>query len=292
MFWRLEGAFREGRSWLDQALAMTSGATSPYRARALWGAAWLAYQQGDHDRAAALGRELEAIAGRAESSALDRRNALTILGHVATAKGHAEDAVPVLQEALGIAREAGADWHIAASLMNLGTALLHAGELEPARVALDEAVESYQRIGDAHFAARALMERAYVALAARDLDGAADRFRAAVRRLVELGERWGTAEAVYGLAAHAGASGDAKRAAVLFGAAEAAFGVLAARGLEPDLAIARPFLLNARESVGDAAWEAGVSKGNAIDLDTAASLAAELDHAQTAHSRSGAPDRD
>jgi hypothetical protein len=74
--------------------------------------------------------------------------------------------------------------------------------------------------------------------------------------------------------------------------ARTAFAVLAARGLEPDLAIARPFLLNARESVGDAAWEAGVSKGNAIDLDTAASLAAELDHAQTAHFRSEAPDRD
>lgn len=292
MFWRLEGAFREGRSWLDRALAIGSAATSPYRPRALWGSAWLAYQQGDHDRAAALGRELEAIADRAGGSALDRRNALTILGHVATATGQAEDAVPVLREALRIARAAGADWHVAASLMNLGTALLHARELEPARVALDEAVEAYERIGDAHFAARALIERAYVALAAADLDGAAERFRAALRRVVELGERWGTAEAVYGLAAHAGASGDAERAAVLFGAAEAAFGVLAVRGLEPDLAIARPFLLNARQSLGDAAWRAGVTKGNAIDLDAAASLAADLNGVETARSRPGGRGRD
>jgi len=272
MFWRLEGAFGEGRSWLEGALALDGAEDSPQRARALWGAAWLAYQQADHDRTTALGQELEALS-EASDQPLDRRNALTILGHVLTARGQTTEAVPLLEEALQISRTVASRWHIAASLLNLGTAVLHHGEVARAQQLLEQAVDAYGAVGDRHFAAHSLVELGYSSLVATDFDGAAARFAGAMGEFVALGERWGIVEALDGFAAVAAGRGQHERTGILSGAAEAASATIAARGLALDMAIARPLLAKARAALGELAWNTAVDRGRALSVERAAELA-------------------
>ncbi len=272
MFWRLEGAFGEGGAWLESALAMDAAAGSSHRPRALWGAAWLAYQRGDYERAAELGNQLEALA-RESGQPLDRRNALTILGHVATARGRAAEAVAPLQEAVDIARAEGAGWHLAASLLNLGTASLHAGEVARAERLLHQAVAAFEAQGDRHFVARTVTQLGYLSIVAGDFETAAARFGEALETFLELDETWGMADALEGSAAAASGAGEAERAAVLSGAALSAYATISTRSLGPDLAISRPVLERAHASLGDAAWQAAVDRGRAMSLEAATRFA-------------------
>jgi predicted ATPase/class 3 adenylate cyclase len=50
-FWYLRGYFGEGRRWLEEALAKSGRTPTAARARALQRVSWLAFQQGDLDRA-------------------------------------------------------------------------------------------------------------------------------------------------------------------------------------------------------------------------------------------------
>ena len=272
MFWRMEGAFGEGSSWLERALAMDAPVGSPHRLRAMWGAAWLVYQRGDYERAIALGNQLEALS-RECGQPLDRRNALTILGHVATARGRAAEAVAPLQEAVDISRAEGARWHLATSLLNLGTALLHCGEVARAEDLLHQAVAGFEAQGDRHFVARTIIQLGYLSIVAGDFDRAAARFGEAMQAFLDLDEMWGMADVLEGSAAAAAGRGDAERAAVLSGAALSAFATISTSSLGPDLAISRPLLEQARASLGDASWESAVNRGRSMSLEAATRFA-------------------
>ena len=272
MFWRMEGAFGEGSSWLERALAMDAPVGSPHRLRAMWGAAWLVYQRGDYERAIALGNQLEALS-RESGQPLDRRNALTILGHVATARGRAAEAIAPLQEAVDISRAEGARWHLATSLLNLGMALLHCGEVARAEDLLHQAVAGFEAQGDRHFVARTIIQLGYLSIVAGDFDRAAARFGEAMQAFLDLDEMWGMADVLEGSAAAAAGRGEAERAAVLSGAALSAFATISTSSLGPDLAISRPLLEQARASLGDASWESAVNRGRSMSLEAATRFA-------------------
>ncbi|MBA2315282.1 MAG: helix-turn-helix domain-containing protein [Chloroflexi bacterium] len=272
MFWRLEGAFAEGRSWLDRALSVDGARGSAQRGRALWGAAWLAYQDSDDGRAATLATELLGIADDRPDS-LDRRNALTVLGHVATARGRADEALPPLEDALAIAQRTGSAWHLAASRLNLGTALVHTGAVERAEDALEQAWRAFVDIGDRHFVGTSLVELGYAAIVAGDIERASLRFGAALREFAALDERWGLAEAIDAVATLEAARGEARTAAILSGAAEQAWATIASRRLAPDGAIAAPLLEDVRASIGRAEWDASLAEGRRLVLQAAVALA-------------------
>ena len=50
-FWYARGHLTEGRSWLEQALAMHGWVSAESRAKALGAVGWLANEQGDINRA-------------------------------------------------------------------------------------------------------------------------------------------------------------------------------------------------------------------------------------------------
>jgi tetratricopeptide (TPR) repeat protein len=273
MFWRMESAFTEGRTWLQGALELPGAGESPRRWPAVWGAAWLAYQQGDRVTATAYGEEL--LANSDGASPVVRRNGLTILGHLAVANGRADVAVPLLQEALDIAREAGLRWHVATSLLNLGTALLHQADYQRARQVLGEAVAAHEAAGDQVFAARSRVELGYAALVCEDLEQARSCFGAALTTFVEYLELWGVAEAVAGVAVLAAARGDADTAAVLTGASEATYAEVEAQVIAPDASLAAPFLAEARRKLADADWLAARDRGRGLSIEEAANRALE-----------------
>lgn len=272
MFWRMEGAFDEGRAWLQRALDLPGAAGSPYRPAALWGAAWLAYQQHELSIAAALGEELLACSTDA-AAALDRRNALTILGHVAMAERRYDDALPLLEEALAIARASTAPWHVATSLLNLGTALLRHGDPDRAEELLEEAVAAHEAAGDQHFTARSLIELGYASLFRGDADRAADHLADALRRFLSLGEQWGIAEALAAVAVLAATRSQSEAAAVLTGASDATFAQISTRVIAPDAALAAPFLAHARTMLGEDRWHEATLEGATMPIEDVARLA-------------------
>jgi len=272
MFWRLEGAFEEGRIWIQRTLDLPGADDSPSRANALWGAAWLSYQRGDVPTATAYGEELlERSTG--PEAALDRRNALTILGHVAIAQRRFDDALPLLEEALELARASNASWHIATSLLNLGTVLLRQGDPRRAVEVLEEAVAAHDAAGDRHFVAHSLIELGYAFLIWGKAEEAAARFAAATRTFLNLEEQWGAAEAVAAFAVLASVCGHAETAAVLSGASEAAYAEMATRVMVPDAELGAPFVAHARAVLGETEWRRGVQGGRGLSVEEAAQLA-------------------
>ncbi|MDP9181884.1 MAG: hypothetical protein M3P04_03785, partial [Actinomycetota bacterium] len=269
MFWRTEGAFAEARSWLDAALRAEGAEDSPHRRTALWGAGWLAHQQGDHEAASAFAQLL--LVSAAEP--LDRRNALTILGRVAMAENRYADSLLPFEEALTIARTQQSAWHLATSLLNLGTAVLHHGDAERARALLEEATAAHATSGDRRFLARARVELGYVCLLQADADAAGSHLGEALRTFAELGEQWGCAEALAGFAALAAVRGDPGTSARLLGASQSACEAISTQVIAPVAALGEPYLRKARAALGDAGWAEELAEGHQLTMDAAVSLA-------------------
>jgi tetratricopeptide (TPR) repeat protein len=116
-FWYLRGYWREGREWLERMLAKAGNSGSALaRAKALYGMAWLADENGQE---AAL---------YAESLALCRENgdkwgaafSLRGLGVRTYLQGEYEQAERLLNESLALFREMADKWGMALALFNLG----------------------------------------------------------------------------------------------------------------------------------------------------------------------------
>jgi len=251
-FWRRYGDFNEGRGWLHEALAMP-GEHAHARAKALWGAAWLAYHQADYAHSEVLGEQLLALAGHGDDP-LALRNALTIAGQVAMAQGRYSDALAPLEEALAICRQLGRSWHQATSLLNYGVATMHAGDSAHAEGLLEDALSLYEELGDRYFSARVLGELAYAALQRGDPERAERLCMIALRTFWELGETWGIAEGLEGLSAISAAQHDAERAARIAGAAEVIRETNATQAHPFDRVITERCLADARARVEESAW--------------------------------------
>jgi tetratricopeptide (TPR) repeat protein len=272
MFWHIEGAFAEGRRWADGAVALPDVATSPHAPAAIWAAGWLAYHQNDLMQAAYRGQSLLELATQHDDR-LERRNALTILGEVALANAQLDEAITLLREALHLCAAAEPSWSRAASLLNLGTAVVHAGDSADAERLLEEARRLFEDLGDRHFAARVTVELGYAALVRGELTPARARFARGLDSFSTLGERWGRAEAIVGMAAVAAARGQDRTAALLTGCAESTYTELAAHVMPPDALIAARFLDGARARLGAQQWSETARQGAALGIDEAAAVA-------------------
>jgi len=135
-FWRANGDLAEGRRWLREALALDSGPPR-LRARALWGAAWLASHQGDADEVERLSEELFELSGN-DPDPLERRNALTVVGIAAMGRGRFADALPPLQVSTGY----------------LGHAALLRGDVLRARSQPTESLTAFGGLGATRAASR------------------------------------------------------------------------------------------------------------------------------------------
>jgi tetratricopeptide (TPR) repeat protein len=238
---------------------------------ALWGSAWLAYQQGAYSAAAAAGAELDRLATAADRPA-GLRNAATVLGMVAIADERTGTAVELLDRALGIARSLGDPWILATSLLNQGLAHLSAGEAEPARAAVGEALGRYADIGDERFHARCLGYLGLTSLLEGDLTRSRALFAQSLRAFHALSEPAGMAEGLAGLAAIHAATGHMSRAATLAGAADKLRESYSGQGLPPDRRTTELHLDAARQRLGDDIWNLERQRGRQLTPDEAVAL--------------------
>jgi tetratricopeptide (TPR) repeat protein len=243
---------------MRRLLALT-GSNPAVRARALWGAYWLALHQLDHEEARSLCTELLELATSRQDQ-LGRRNALTGLGMASLFEGAYEEALPMFKEALELARAAGDRWILATSTFNLAHALVEVGRREEGDALLEEARRMYLAVGDSAFAARMLLYLARTSVVGGDIGKAGRLVLEATDAFSGLGEAWGQVECLeVGSAVLAGRGRDLAAAAAL-GAARVAHERLGTAQLPPDAALLAPILETASSRAGPA-WGDSLAQG-------------------------------
>jgi predicted ATPase/DNA-binding SARP family transcriptional activator len=259
-FWYLRGHYREGRDWLDWALAVQAGAPTELRAKALTGSGMLAHLQCEYpaavrrlEGALALYRELGDRRGAAgvlqalgsvarEQSRYDRArelheealaefealgdrhgvaNAHDSLGFAAWLQGDFGTATAECVQALAAFTELGDVEGAAGAELSLGVAAMYTGEPETAAAALARSHELSEEVGFREGVAWALHERGLLAVR-RGEPGAPELLHEALRIHRDLGDRWRMASVLDDLAAAALAAAPPSpaQAARLLGAAQ------------------------------------------------------------------------
>ena len=197
-FWLFRGYLSEGRRWLEQALAATTGAT-PGRADAALGAGVLALYQADYGRAREM-CELSAAYCTALGNRLGMGFALLTLANVKSESGDYEAAVSSYGEALTALREQQNHRAMAMALGELSLALLYLGEADRAEKASQESIAMYQFTENTQGLASSQTDLAIILCARREYDraGALCTESLAIRRA--LGDKGGCAHTLLVLA--------------------------------------------------------------------------------------------
>ncbi len=214
-FWHVRGYLSEGRVWLSQALATDPGMASRARARALYGAGYLAWRQYEFGEAQALGQESLDVA-RSQRDGLAMTSALSLPEQVARAQGDHARAEAVLDAGLALFREMGDTWGVATTLMMLGNAARSQGRYPRAREALEESLDRFKVIGDTSGAAAALHFLGLVARDQGDYARAEEAGRDSLRLNRALGDTSRTAFSLHSLGLIARDQSDYTQAEALF----------------------------------------------------------------------------
>ena len=215
-FWFLRGHVNEGRGWLEGALAHTeASARTAAWARALYGAGWLAWAQGDNATARSEVEQSVAIFGELE----DKRGlayALTLLGLALVSQGDLAGARSPYMESIGRFREGGGDaWGEAFALYCLGEASGRAGDSAGARLFCEESLAVFEELDDHWGHGIVLHALARLARSAGDYTAAQALCSDSVALFRETGDRWDLARALISLEGMVLHQGDDRMAASL-----------------------------------------------------------------------------
>ncbi len=274
-FWFVRGHLAEGRRWLEGVLKASGAAPTAPRAKALKAAGNLVSAgQGDYASGRAFYEESLAIwrqLGNREGIATLLGN----LGFVAYCQGDDASGHAFYEESLAIRREVGDKWGIALSLNNLGSVACRKGNYEKANVLFKESLALWQELGDQQNIAMVLTGLGLAACGQGDyaLARAFLRDGLAIRRSVRAS--LSIPESIEGLAGLAVARRDEKRAANLFGAAEALRDRIGAPLPYPDRAWYDRQVTATRARLGDDAFAAAWAEGRAMTQEEAINEAAE-----------------
>jgi predicted ATPase/DNA-binding CsgD family transcriptional regulator len=149
-FWSAHGYIREGREWLDRALASNSAIDPAIRGRAAMALGQFAYFQGNEPRARELMTEGLTLY-RAVGDRLGQAFALSALGALANYREEFDLAVHLLENALALTGDA-SDPPVAASMAastisNLGAVAQRRGDLALAAEYAEDALARYRALG-------------------------------------------------------------------------------------------------------------------------------------------------
>jgi predicted ATPase/class 3 adenylate cyclase len=217
-FWSHHGDLREGRGWLETALA--AGEIPPAaRALALAGIANLSGELGDQDAMVRWAEE-ELRYGHATGDAVTIHHGFANLGIVANERGEFERARLLHEESAAYARVAGSTWGLANAVGHLAAVALEQRDFEQALVRSLEAAAFAEEVGDRHIQAWCLGNVAIAALRLGRVDAASDAMRTVVEIEATLSPTVGLLVPFFVVAAVAVARGQSEAAARLVGAAD------------------------------------------------------------------------
>lgn len=313
-FWYTRGYLREGRGWLEGALARNAAAPAGLRAAALKGAGNLALNQGEYARAALLYQEA-LVLFRAIGDQQGIAGSLTNLGVVADRQGDYGHAAALFEEAVAVARQRGDTLQIARTLGNLAAVWDRQGDYTRGAALYEEARSLFEVLGDRQGIATALDNLGVVAFRQGEYGRAAALHEESLALARELGDRHASIVSLINLAAVADRQGDhgrstallqeglllgreigagdevadilerlawvaiaeghASRAVRLGGAAEARWEALSVPPAREDRAEHGRAVQAMRAALGAEAFAAAWSEGRALSLEQAIALALE-----------------
>ncbi|HEY2954655.1 MAG TPA: protein kinase [Candidatus Eisenbacteria bacterium] len=220
-FWTIHGHYRLGRRALAEALQREGGAEpNVARARALYGAGYLALWQGEEAAARPLFEESLGIS-RACGDRQGEARALSGLGLAAKGRGDYEAARSLYEQSLALSREVDDKRGMAAVLNNLGALAWAQSDFAAAGPLYEEGCRYGREAGDGDLTVVTLTGVGWISLQLGDRQVARARLTECVRLVKELGAKLRGAFALEAVAALARSLGEVGRAARLYGAAQA-----------------------------------------------------------------------
>jgi tetratricopeptide (TPR) repeat protein len=213
-FWWMRGYLREGRDWLEAALA-APGTNPAARVKALNGAGALAVAQGDLptavlwlDQGSTLARTL------GDKRGLGR--AVANLGHALAAQGDLVRARACFEEGLAVDQELGDREGMSISLNNLGGLAYQAGDLAEARVYMEQALALDRELGDKHSLAISLLNTGSLLYELGEREAGQAYYSESLALSRELGSKQNMIYLLNNLAEAAGDEGDLIRSRALY----------------------------------------------------------------------------
>lgn len=277
-FWDVHGDLGEGMRWLTELLALPS--VRPHTlgwARAQTARAYLTILTGDLERGVFLLDETLPF-WRALPDSRGLAIALFFRGlAVAWNATDLRSAEPIFSESLKLAEQRGPRWTVYFCLYCLGETARLQGDLARAEALLSQALELASESHDRWGAVYAEYGLAFRALAAGDRRAATEHARCSLKLSVELGDTRGATYALEVLACIAAADRQARRAARLFGAAEALREPVG-EFMSASLHVARDeSLADVRAELGARVFATAFASGRGLTLDEAVALALAVD---------------
>jgi non-specific serine/threonine protein kinase len=272
-FWYYHGHFREGRAWLERARAMDAGdaagnAPTSARANVLVGLGLVLHTLAEGERAVAV-LGAGAALRRAEGDEVGRAYAESLRGGALVSLGRYDEAEKVFEEILRWWRSYGDHAMVGRALFHLGLVAYTREDRERTQLLCQEAVEFFDAGQSRLDAIEPLHYLGLNACAADDLPAAATFFAEALDRLRVRRSRVDYAIGFADAATLAVARGDLVPAARLLGAADAFRREDGAPFPLPGRIAYERAADRARVQLGDAAWSAAYTAGEALSLDDA-----------------------
>ncbi len=210
-YWRVRGAYREGRAALEPLLPASAGLDSGSRAGLL--AALGALAEFQRDLAPAEGwygdaLVLAGLAGDAEQQA----RVLMGLGRIAQGRGELLRAAEMHERVMELSRAAADDQGIAYSLMNLGIVAAIAGNAETASARLEESLAILRKLGDASGVAAGVTSLGTLLFEQGEIDRAAALWEEGLAAWESLGDTARMAVTIANIGEAAAARGERERA--------------------------------------------------------------------------------
>ena len=218
-FWMARGYFSSGRRWLERGMRNVIEAPDDLRAKALEGTAVFVALGGDFDRSIAIALQSLSLY-RALGDVRGIGETLNNLGLMELNRGNLERGRALLEEASTVASTADDEHTQGIAAANLADLALDEGDYEGARRLASDAADCWRAAGDPGYMLF------FVALgnafyAQGKLDEADAAFAGCVGAIEMHWQRDYLCSMLLGLAATARERGDARRAAMLLGAADA-----------------------------------------------------------------------
>ncbi len=274
-FWFAQSRYREGRRWLESALAVAGRASVEARVRGLTTLGLLAMFQGDYPTAAihfdaALAHGTNANDPTGTGLAMTFAGLLAYrLGDDAVARERIEQALPMFRGARP--DDAAARYHLFGAITDLGDIASAAGDLTEAEARYQEAL-ARERAGDcAWMLCETLPGLANVTLLQGDIDRAEALYHEALALAQRLGDTARIAGALVGLAAVAASKGNATLAARRIGAAEARYDLAGAALFRRDQRTFDRACRTAQAALGESRFEVARREGRTEPLEVVAS---------------------
>ena len=277
-FWHLRSHYCDGRTWLEQALALNPAERSRERARALWALSMILNWQGEIAAARPLAEESLAL-WRTTEDPLELALALESVGWSHFVASNYSEALRSMEDCVEAYRRLGSEKLITRGRVAVGQMLAALGDVERTESLARETLAEGRALGEPKFVHFSLHYLADCALWRGDAKNAVQLYGESLRAALDYGNEMEAATEMQGMAMGLMGSGRAEEGFRLYGRSCARFTELQTTMVDEVafwVKFRERYLPPARERVGAAAAEKAEKEGRSMGWEQALAYAFQL----------------